>query len=98
MSALKLTARFRIKNGIPFAIETLSGRQYRCGNCGKVFFNRKELDSHLLNESKKTIFNFPELNKNISITVIYSQDVRERTNPSYPKLKKGEKLFKLKEK
>ncbi len=97
MSALKLTAKFRTKDGVPFAIETLSGRQYRCGICGKIFFDRKELELHLKNENPNGNFNFPELNKNISINVIYTQDVRDLTNPKHPKLYKGESLLKLKD-
>ncbi len=97
MSALKLTAKFRIKNGIPFAIETLSGTQYRCGICRKVFFDRKELENHLKKEKSDVDFNFPEINKNICVNVVYSTDLRDLTNPEHPRLNKGEKLLKIRE-
>jgi len=37
---------------------------------------------------------FPELDKNLTISVIYSQDIRDLTNPKYPRLQKGDKLLK----
>lgn len=92
---MKLTARFRIKNNVPFAIERVSGLQYRCGLCGKVFFDRKVLDKHLLSE-KSTVpekLQFPELERNVSISVIYTQDIRDLTNAEYPRLNKGDNLF-----
>jgi hypothetical protein len=95
MSAPKLVVKLRIKDEIPFAIETLSGKQYRCGVCGKVFFKREELDRHL--RSEKFIDNqklqFPEFDRNINISVIYTQDIRDLTNPKFPRLQKGDRLF-----
>lgn len=96
MSALKLTAKFRMKNQVPFSVETLSGKQFRCGVCGKVFYSREELEKHLPYEKGKNYDNlsFPELDKNVDLRVIYTQDIRDLTNPKYPKLKKGDRLFK----
>ncbi len=92
---MKLNVKFRRKGGIPFSIENLSGRQFRCGVCGKLFFNRDELDIHLLKESYKdgAGFAFPPLDKNISVKVLYTQDVRDRTNIKYPKLHKDDKIL-----
>jgi hypothetical protein len=97
MSALKLTAKFRMKDKIPFSIETLSGKQFRCGVCGSVFFSREELEKHLQGEKNKNYdaLKFPELDKNVSINIIYTQDIRDLTNPGHPKLQKGDKLFKF---
>lgn len=95
MSAPKLTAKFRIKDKVPFSIETFSGKIFRCGVCGTIFFSRDELEKHLPNE-KNNIFRdlkFPELDKNITISVIYTQDIRDLTNPKYPRLQKGDKLL-----
>lgn len=96
MSAPKLTAKFREKNKIPFSIETFSGRIFRCGVCGNIFFSRDELDKHLTREKNTTSdqLKFPELDKNLTINVIYSQDIRDLTNPKYPRLQKGDKLLK----
>ncbi len=96
MGAPKISAKLRVKNKIPFAIETLTGKQYRCGVCGSIFFNRNELDKHLEKEktNKYTKIKFPVLDKNISISVIYSQDIRDLTNSKYPRLVRGDKLLK----
>jgi hypothetical protein len=96
MSAPKLTAKFRVKEKVPFSIETFSGKIFRCGVCGKIFYSREELEYHITTEKKKNYdeLKFPELDKNISINIIYTQDIRDLTNPKYPKLKKGDKLLK----
>ena len=95
MSAQKMTVKFRKKNNVPYSIGKLSGTQFRCGNCGKVFFTRNEIDIHL--NSEKPSGNrqraFPELNKNLDLRVIYTQDIRDLTNPKFLKLKKGEEFF-----
>lgn len=93
---MKASVKFRIKNGIPFSIETISGKQYRCGICGKIFFVRDELELHLQKEDIKDFkdYKFPELYRNISINVVYVQDVRDTTNSKYPRLQKGDKLLK----
>lgn len=97
MSALKLTAKFRMKNQVPFSVETLSGKQFRCGVCGKVFYSREEIEKHLPSEKGKNYDNlsFPELDKNIELKVIYTQNIRDITNPKYPKLQKGDSLLKI---
>lgn len=101
MSVPKLTVKLRIKNGVPFAIETLTGLQFRCGICGKVYWHREELDRHLLTEQAGNIdmkkLQFPEVDKNIAVRVIYTQDIRDLTNPQYPRLAKGDKLLKIDE-
>lgn len=96
MSAPKLTAKFRIKDKVPFSIETFSGKIFRCGLCGTIFFSRDELERHLPFEKNKIYddLKFPELDKNLTISVIYSQDIRDLTNPKYPRLQKGDKLLK----
>lgn len=97
MSAPKLTAKLRTKNNIPFTIEKISGLQFRCGVCGNIFYDRKELDLHLKREKPADVkkLKIPEFNQNISLTAIYTQDIRDLTNPKYPKLKKGDKLLKI---
>lgn len=97
MSVPKLTAKLRTKNKVPFAIETLTGIQFRCGVCGKVYWHRAELDRHLDTEKSTDYkkFQFPELDRNISVRVIYTQDIRDLTNPKYPRLVKGDKLLKI---
>lgn len=97
MSGPKLTAKLRVKNKVPFAIETLTGQQFRCGVCGNIYYHREELDKHLEHEQgnqfKKP--HFPELDRNINVSVIYTQDIRDLTNPKYPRLVRGDQLLKL---
>lgn len=95
MSAPKLTAKFRLKDKVPFSIETFSGKIFRCGVCGTIFFSREELDKHLPSERNKIYdqTKFPELDKNITISVIYTQDIRDLTNTKYPRLQRGDKLL-----
>ena len=94
---MKLTAKFRLKNKVPFSIETLSGKQFRCGVCGEIFFKRDKLEKHLLTEKGKHIdkLKFPETHQNIAVTVIYVQNIRDITNPKYPRLTKGDKLLRF---
>lgn len=96
MAALKITVKFRLKNKIPFSIEKLSGTQFRCGICGEIYFSRDEIDRHLLKEkfNENNKVQFPHLDKNLDVRVIYTQDIRDLTNPKYPRLKKGDKLLK----
>lgn len=98
MSAPKLTAKFREKNKVPFSIETFSGKIFRCGVCGTIFFSRDELESHLPSEKNKIYDQpkFPDLDRNLTISVIYSQDIRDLTNPKYPRLKRGDNLLEKK--
>lgn len=95
MAALKMTVKFRLKNKIPFSIEYLSGTQFRCGVCGKIYFSRDEIDMHLLKEklNANIKLQFPELDKNLDVRVIYTQDIRDLTNPKYPRLKKGDDIL-----
>jgi hypothetical protein len=95
MAALKMTVKFRLKNKIPFSIENLSGTQFRCGVCGKIYFSRDEIDRHLLKEklNENDKLQFPELDRNMSINIIYTQDIRDLTNPKYLRLKNGDKIL-----
>jgi hypothetical protein len=96
MPAPKITAKFRVKGKVPFSIETFSGKIFRCGVCGHIFYSREELDKHLPSEQNEKYdgLSFPELNKNIPVNIIYTQDIRDQTNPKYPRLQKGDSLFK----
>lgn len=91
---MKLSVKFRKKDDIPFSIEQLSGTQYRCGVCGVVFYSRLELEKHLKRESASNKrLKFPRLNESIQVRVLYTQDVHDRTNPEYPRLRKGDQVF-----
>jgi len=93
---MKITAKFRIKDGKPFSIETLSGHQFRCGICGKIFFNRSDMEKHLEQETHEVEkLKFPKLNKNITVSVLYTADVKDITNPMHSKVKAGESILNL---
>ncbi len=93
---MKITVKFRIKDGKPFSIETLSGHQFRCGICGEVFFNRSDIEKHLEQETHEAEnLKFPELNKNISVSVLYTEDVKDITNPMHSRVKAGESILNL---
>jgi len=94
---MKLSVKFRTKGYVPFAIEKLNGIQYRCGVCGEVFFSRSHLDKHLRREKKVSSnkLKFPDLNKVVSVRVLYTQDLNDCINPEYPKLKRGDQIFQI---
>jgi hypothetical protein len=93
----KIHVRFRKRNGVPYAIEQLSGRQYRCRHCSEVFFTEKELDRHIktvLSSDDKTKFRVsnssPKLSSNIIVKVIYTYDIMDKMKRQWLKLKKGD--------
>jgi hypothetical protein len=90
----KIKARFRRRNGIPYAIETFSGTQYRCRHCNEVFTRKKEIDMHLqhvarLSDGKPTQpdHHVPQLDSNVSVSVIYVYDVADQLKKQWLKLK-----------
>ncbi len=94
---MKLSAKFRVKNGVPFSIEKLQGTFFRCGVCGKTYNTRKEIEKHLKNEKpgSDTKLKFPELFSNVSVNVLYIRDIRDVTNSKFPKLNKGDKFYNI---
>ncbi len=93
----KISAKFRKRHGVPYAIEQLSGKQYRCRHCNKVFLSEKELDRHLekiiQSEGKKKFpveETAPEINSNINVHIIYCYDLYDKMRKKWLKLKPGE--------
>lgn len=85
-----LKVKFRKRKGIPYAVERLSGTQYRCRACNRVFLEREELDSHL--NAKTDAHNVgkpsgeaPKLNENLLTRVIYIQDIIDSLKKDYIK-------------
>jgi hypothetical protein len=91
-------ARFRKRSGVPIAIEFLSGRQYRCRHCNKVYFSEDELDRHVKEFSKisgksKSLVDpsCPELSYGADLRVLYTYDIKDRLQKKWLKLRKDEK-------
>lgn len=94
----KIHARFRTRHGVPFAIEQLSGKQFRCRHCNEVFFTEKELDRHIRTvvslegkRATKVASSSPQLSTNIDVRVLYTYDILDWTKRQWLKLKKGDK-------
>jgi len=76
----QIRAKFRKRNGVPYAVERLAGMQYRCRVCNEVFINKEKFDRHLWSEvtggnkiavSKKC----PDMHDTITSVVYYAEDV-----------------------
>ncbi|MCD6375129.1 MAG: hypothetical protein J7L94_06345 [Caldisericaceae bacterium] len=88
----KIKARFRKYKNIPFAIEQLTGVQYRCRVCNRIFLNKNEFVAHLERESKKQgplplCKKCPSLNETIEVRVLYSKDIHDHMRKDFLKLK-----------
>ena len=93
----KISVKFRRRNGIPFAIEQFSGKQFRCRHCNKVFWEEQELDRHLelVNKTRKSIqvdidTHTPQLNEVTEIRIGYFYDIADALKRKYLRLKKNE--------
>jgi hypothetical protein len=93
----KIHAKFRKRDGVPYAIEQLNGRQFRCRHCNEVFLSENELDRHfrnLIKSKDKNRFRIcpssPALSLNVEVKVIYTYDIRDRMKRQWLKLKKSD--------
>jgi len=89
----RISAKFRTKNGIPYAIERLNGTQYRCRICNQVFYYQNELYKHLRThsgEKVKVSAHAPKLDHNLEVKVIYTLDLYDHGRSKYLKLGEGE--------
>jgi uncharacterized C2H2 Zn-finger protein len=93
----KIHARFRRFHGVPYAIERLSGKQFRCRHCNKVFFSEKELQRHIAvvqdhgeDSNHKVAQTCPALSSSISLSVLYTYDLWDRMKKEWLKLRPGE--------
>lgn len=93
----KIKAKFRRRYGVPYAVETYSGKQFRCRHCNEIFWREKELDAHIRSvvaEKKgKTVpvhHSAPQLSANLIATLIYTYDIEDRMKKQWLKLKKGD--------
>lgn len=87
----KVKAQFRRYKDIPFSIEKLSGVQYRCRVCNKIFLEKKELMSHLESERQnpnKSIAHpeRPKPGQMVIVSALYTQDVQDLLRNEFLKL------------
>jgi len=93
----KIHAKFRKRHGVPYAIEQLSGRQFRCRHCNEIFFSDKELDRHISSvrdaegkSSRRLSPATPALSSSISVNVLYTYDILDKMKKKWLRLKIGE--------
>jgi len=93
----KISAKFRRRKGVPYAIEQFSGKQFRCRHCNKVFWEERDLDQHLeyVSKVKRTgtiaiDHNAPQLNQMLELKIGYVYDITDCMRQQYIKLKKNE--------
>ena len=93
----RINAKFRKRNGVPYAIEQLSGRQFRCRHCNEVFLTERELDSHVrrvLDGDKKpkgkVCKEAPGLSSSVNVRALYVYDIMDKMKKKWLKLKSGD--------
>jgi len=93
----KIHAKFRKRHGVPYAIEQLSGRQFRCRHCNRLFIREKELEAHLKGLATsdkrgktKVSSNVPDLSTTIEVRVLYTYDIVDKMKRQWLKLKSGD--------
>jgi uncharacterized C2H2 Zn-finger protein len=93
----RIHAKFRKRNGVPYAIEQLSGRQFRCRHCNEVFLSEKELDYHIRHVLKndthakgKVCKKAPALSTSVDVRTLYAYDIMDKMKKKWLKLKRGD--------
>ena len=91
----KIKAKFRRRNGVPYAIETFSGRQFRCRHCNEIFHREKDIDLHLRIVAQSAEGGriqphrlVPRIDMNVVINALYVYDVADRMHKQWLKMKK----------
>jgi hypothetical protein len=94
----KIHAKFRRRHGVPYSIEQISGKQFRCRHCNEVFTREKHLDAHIsrtLRSAEKTKAvvspSAPALSTTIDVRVLYTYEITDRFKRQWLKLKAGDK-------
>jgi hypothetical protein len=93
----RIHAKFRRRNGVPYAVEQLSGRQFRCRHCDELFLSEKDLDRHIRqvirNEGKKPAKvspKAPALSSSVTVRALYTYDIMDKMKRQWLKLKRGD--------
>jgi len=93
----RIHAKYRKRHGVPYAIEQLSGRQFRCRHCNEVFVYEKDLDAHVrelvrTDEKNRLRVNstVPALSTSAHVRVLYTYDIMDKMKRQWLKLKRGD--------
>jgi hypothetical protein len=93
----RIHAKFRKRYGVPYAIEQLSGKQFRCRHCNEVYFSERELQQHISNvvesggkSNRRPSLASPALSSSVMMTVFYTYDITDRLKKEWLKMKPGE--------
>lgn len=93
----KIHAKFRKRYGVPYAIEQLSGRQFRCRHCNEIFFSEKELERHISSvrdtagtRDRRISPAAPALSSSIVVNVLYTYDLLDKMRKKWLRLRTGE--------
>jgi len=90
-------AKFRKRKGVPYSIEQLSGRQFRCRHCNQIFYQEKLLDAHIQSvlrtkdpRNSKVDPSAPEPSTTVDVRLLYTQDIKDRLQRQWLRLRKGD--------
>jgi len=93
----RIHAKFRRRNGVPYAVEQLSGRQFRCRHCAEVFLSEKELDRHIRRliltgrgKPEKVSTKAPVLSSSVTVRALYTYDIMDKMKRQWLKLKRND--------
>ena len=93
----RLSVKYRRRSGVPYAIEQLSGRQFRCRHCNTVYLTEREITMHLKQVAKTTSGKHipvearsPKLDSTIDLRLGYFYDIRDYLQRKFLKLGKNE--------
>jgi len=93
----KLNAKFRKRNGVPYAVEYLTGKQFRCRHCNEIFLAETDLDGHikqLLKTSDREEFRVsafcPKVSSNTDVRVLYTYHIGDRMKRQWLTMKQGD--------
>jgi len=93
----RIHAKFRRRNGVPYAVEQLSGRQFRCRHCAEVFLSEKELDRHIRRlirtgreKPERVSTKAPALSSSVTVRALYTYDIMDKMKRQWLKLKRND--------
>jgi len=93
----RIHAKFRKRKGVPYAVEQLSGKQFRCRHCNTVLLYEREFDAHVRTlvhsqEKGRTKVKVatPEISSSLNVRVLYTYDIMDKMKKQWLKLKDGD--------